>query len=71
MDSNEQIFWSFFITTMCGFLLTLGRQMYKSKCREIKCLCLKITRDIESEEKYDEYALHNIPNHNEDNNNNT
>ena len=53
---------------MCGFLLALGRQMYKSKCREIQCLCLKITRDVESEEKYDEFALQNMPHHNEDNN---
>ena len=42
--------------------------MYKSKCREIQCLCLKITRDVESEEKYDEFALQNMPGRNEDNN---
>ena len=69
MNSEQQIFWTFFVTTMCGFLLALGRQMYKSKCREIQCLCLKITRDVESEEKYDEFALQNMQNHNEDNNN--
>jgi len=66
MDSQQQIFWTFFITTMYGFLLALGRQMYKSKCREIQCLCLKITRDVESEEKYDELALQTIP-HQDDN----
>jgi hypothetical protein len=44
---------------MCGFILALGRQMYKSKCREIQCCCLKIVRDVESEEKYDEMELHN------------
>lgn len=58
MTSEEQVFWTFFITTVCGFLLALGRQMYKSKCREIKCLCLHIVRDVESEEKVDEAQLH-------------
>lgn len=58
MTSEQQVFWTFFITTMCGFLLALGRQMYKSKCREIKCLCLHIVRDVESEEKVDEAHLH-------------
>lgn len=59
MDNDEQIFWTFFVTTMCGFILALGRQMYKSKCREIQCCCLKIVRDVESEEKYDEMELQN------------
>jgi len=61
MDSEQQIFWTFFITTMCGFLLALGRQMYKSKCKEIHCCCLKIVRDVESEEKYDELEIQNLP----------
>ncbi len=57
MTSDDQVFWTFFITTMCGFLLALGRQMYKSKCKEIKCLCLHIVRDVESEENVDEAHL--------------
>ena len=42
---------------MCGFLLALGRQMYKSKCKEIECFCVRIVRDVESEEKFDEQEL--------------
>ena len=54
MKSEEQIFWTFFLTTMCGFLLALGRQMYKSKCKEISCGCLRIIRDTEHEIEFDE-----------------
>lgn len=61
MDSNQQVFWTFFITTMCGFLLALGRQMYKSKCREIDICCIHIKRDVETEEKIDEIQLQRPP----------
>jgi hypothetical protein len=44
---------------MCGFLLALGRQMYKSKCREIDICCIHIKRDVEAEEKIDEIQIHN------------
>ena len=54
MDSEEQIFWTFFITTMCGFILTLARQAYKSKCSEVHIGCIHIKRDIYSEVEIDE-----------------
>ena len=54
MNSEQQIFWTFFVTTICGFLLALGRQMYKSKCKEVSCGCIKIVRDVESEIELDE-----------------
>ena len=54
MNSEQQIFWTFFVTTMCGFILALGRQMYKSKCKEVSCGCIKIVRDVESEMELDE-----------------
>ena len=41
----------------CGFLLALGRQMYKSKCREIDICCIHIKRDVETEEKIDEIQM--------------
>ena len=46
---------------MCGFLLALGRQMYKSKCREIDICCIHIKRDVETEEKIDEIQLQRLP----------
>lgn len=57
MDSGEQIFWTFFITTMCSFMLAVGRQLYKSKCKEVQVCCIRVVRDVESEEKYDELQL--------------
>lgn len=68
MDSGEQIFWTFFITTMCGFILALGRQLYKSKCKEIEICCIKITRDVGGEEIIDQLQLQNISSqqHNDD-----
>ena len=54
MNSEQQIFWTFFVTTVCGFLLALGRQMYKSKCKKVSCGCIKIVRDVESEMELDE-----------------
>lgn len=60
MTSDQQYyFWTFFITTMCGFMLALGRQLYKSKCKEIQICCIKVVRDVESEEKYDELQFQN------------
>lgn len=55
MDTNEQIFWTFFITSMVGLVLALTRMAYKSKCRQIDCGCIKITRDTETEEKEMEF----------------
>jgi hypothetical protein len=68
MDSGQQIFWTFFITTMCGFILALGRQLYKSKCKEIEICCIKITRDVGGEEIIDQLQLQNISSqqHNDD-----
>ncbi len=63
MDSNEQMFYTFLITTLCGFLLALGRQMYKSKCKEIECCCVKIVRDVHHEERIDELQLQRLGRH--------
>ena len=47
-------------TSAIGFILAIGAQCYKSKCKEINLCCLKITRDIEMEEKIDEIELKKI-----------
>ena len=62
MDAQEQIFWTFFITTMCGFILALGRQLYKSKCKEIEICCIKIVRDVDGEEAIDQLQIQNSNN---------
>ena len=61
MDEQEQIFWTFFITTMCGFILALGRQLYKSKCKEIEICCIKIVRDVETEGEVDQLTIQHPP----------
>lgn len=48
------VFFSFLITSGIGFLLKCGSMIYKSKCKEFTCCCLKIVRDTAGEEKLDE-----------------
>ena len=57
MDSEQQIFWTFFITTMCGFILTLTRQMYKSKCSKVSLCGITIERDVRAEIELDEQTV--------------
>lgn len=45
----SEVFWVAFITTMSATLIKCGAMLYKSKCREVECCCIKIVRDIEAE----------------------
>ena len=56
MDTTvfNAVFFSFLITSAIGFLLKCGSMIYKSKCKEVSCCCLKIVRDTDGEEKLDE-----------------
>ena len=60
---NEEIFnaifWTAFITSGIGCIVTLVKQAYRSKCKEVSCCCLKIVRDIEGEIKEDELEIQN------------
>ena len=56
METNEQIFWTFFITSMIGLIMGLSRMAYKSKCKDIEICCIKIVRDTETEEKELEFS---------------
>ena len=55
----DAVFWSFFITSVIGCLLKFGSMAYKTKCKEIDCCGIKITRDIQAEEKIDEKEIKN------------
>jgi hypothetical protein len=55
----DAVFWSFFITSVIGCLLKFGSMAYKTKCKEIECCGVKITRDIQAEEKIDEKEIKN------------
>ena len=57
MDSEQQIFWTFFITTMCGFILAITRQMYKSKCSRVSLCGMTIERDVRAEIELDEQTV--------------
>ena len=49
----SEVFWTFFITSIIGFVLALGKLCYKSKCSEINFCCLKVVRNTEAELKED------------------
>jgi hypothetical protein len=59
MDKStfDAVFWSFFITSVIGCILKFGSMAYKTKCKEIICCGIKITRDIEAEKKIDEEII--------------
>ncbi len=49
----REVFFTGLYSSLIGFLLAVGAQCYKSKCREVKICCIKITRDVEGEEILD------------------
>jgi hypothetical protein len=49
----SEVFYTFLITSVVGFILALGRICYKSKCSSIDFCCIKITRNVEIEMKED------------------
>ena len=63
----SEVFWSFFVSSMIGFIIALLKLCYKSKCKEINLCCLKITRDITAEEHLD-LEMTNTPTNNNSNN---
>ena len=57
----SEVFWVGFYTSMMAFLLAVGNVLYKSKCKEVKCCCIKIIRDTETEEKEMEFVTTHQP----------
>ena len=49
----SEVFWTGLYSSLIGFLLALGSQCYKSKCKEVNLCCIKIVRDVEGEEALD------------------
>ena len=60
----SEVFWGMFITTCVGLILGLARMAYKSKCKEVSCCCIKIVRDVETEEKEAELMIRTGANNN-------
>jgi len=49
----SEVFWTGLYSSLIGFILALGSQCYKSKCKEVNFCCIKIIRDVEGEEQLD------------------
>jgi len=52
-----EIFWTFFITSGTAFVIGMTKLIYSSKCKDVKCCCLHIIRDIQAEEQLDELSM--------------
>ena len=49
----SEVFFTGLYSSLIGFLLAMGAQCYKSKCKEVSFCCVKIVRDVEGEEQID------------------
>ena len=54
---EDPVFWSFFLTTSTAFIFGIVKLASKSKCKKCKLLCIEIERDVELEEKENEFEL--------------
>jgi hypothetical protein len=55
----SEVFFTGLYSSLIGFLLAMGAQCYKSKCREVSFCCIKIIRDVEGEEQLDNASRQN------------
>jgi hypothetical protein len=49
----SEVFFTGLYSSLIGFLIAIGAQCYKSKCKEVNICCIKIIRDVEGEEELD------------------
>jgi len=49
----SSLFYTGLYTAIMAFLLAIGNQCYKSKCKKVEICCVKIIRDVECEEELD------------------
>ncbi len=57
----SEVFYVGLYTSLMAFLLAVGNVLYKSKCKEVSCCCIKIVRDTETEEKEMEFVTTHLP----------
>ena len=58
----SEVFWIAFVSTASGMIIKLVSMAYKTKCKECSCCCIKVIRDVELEEKENEFEiLHKQP----------
>jgi len=57
----SEVFFTGLYSSLIGFLLAMGAQCYKSKCKEVNFCCIKIIRDVEGEEQLDNATTRQNP----------
>ena len=57
----SEVFWVAFTTTVSGMIIKLCSMAYKSKCKEVACCCVRVVRDIDAEEKEEEFRVLHQP----------
>lgn len=68
METTE-VFLTFVVSSGTALILAILKMCYKSKCSQIDLCCIKITRNIEIEEKGDALELANKQNEKSENKN--
>lgn len=53
----SEVFWVAFTTTISGMIIKIASMLYKSKCRECSICCIKVIRDVDLEEKENEFEI--------------
>ena len=43
----SEVFYTGLYSSLIGFVLAMGSQCYRSKCKEVKFCCIKIIRNVE------------------------
>jgi hypothetical protein len=57
----SEVFYTILLTTTAGLVIKLCSMAYKSKCKEVACCCIKIVRDVEAEQKEEEFRITHQP----------
>ena len=60
----SEVFFTGLYSSLIGFLIAIGAQCYKSKCKEVDICCIKIIRDVDAEEQLDRQPTNPIQSQN-------
>jgi hypothetical protein len=60
----SEVFFTGLYSSLIGFLIAIGAQCYKSKCKEVDVCCIKIIRDVDAEEQLDRHHTNPIQSQN-------
>ena len=60
----SEVFYTFVISSSVALIAKISTLCFKSKCKEVNLCCLKVIRDVETEEKETEFLQNAKPNNN-------